>query len=268
MGLGRVYTGAYMDIERLNQTQVILLTLLISFVTSIATGIATVSLMEKAPTDVTRIISRIVEKPIETVVQGEREVITQEHTVVVSESESIAKAITNLTPSLVRLYTVSGRSKREFVGMGLIVSADGIIVADSRVVYKNEKYVARLSSGAEVAAEPSALATEKGFFHLIATPEAPLPELTVASFEPFNKLVLGQTVIAVGGDMSTRVAPGVIAELIPSIASNEASRVRTTVDAAGLSLGSPLVTLEGRVVGMPEEAGSQVFLSLREQEGE
>jgi len=254
-----------MDIERLNQTQVILLTLLISFVTSIATGIATVSLMEKAPTDVTRIISRIVEKPIETVIQGEREVITQEHTVVVSESESIAKAITKLSPSLVRLYTVSGKDKLEFAGMGLIVSADGIIVADSRIVDNDEKYVARLSSGVEIDAEPSDVAVEQGFFQLKASPDAPLPSLTPALFEPFSNLVLGQTVIAIGGDVSTRVAPGVIAELLPSGASSEASRVRTTVDAAGLSLGSPLVTLDGRVVGMPEEAGSQVFLSLKEQ---
>ncbi len=254
-----------MDIERLNQTQVILLTLLISFVTSIATGIATVSLMEKAPTDVTRVISRIVEKPIETVIQGEKEVITQEHTVVVSESESIAKAIAQLSPSLVRLYTVSGKDKLEFAGMGLIVSADGIIVADSRIVENREKYVARLSTGVEIEAEPSDTATEQGFFRLKSTANAPLPQLTPASFEPFNELALGQTVVAIGGDASTRVAPGVIAELLPSGAAAEASRVRTTVDAAGLSLGSPLITLDGRVVGMPEEAGSQVFLSLREQ---
>lgn len=263
-----MYTSAYMDIERLNQTQVILLTLLISFVTSIATGIATVSLMEKAPTDVTRIISRIVEKPIETVVPGEREVITQEHTVVVSESESIAKAIAAISPSIVRLYTVSGKDRREFAGMGLVISADGIIVADSRIAYRNQKYVARLSNGTEVEAKPSDIATEQGFFRLVATAAAPIPELAPAVFEPFSKLVLGQTVVAIGGDASTRVAPGVIAELMPSAVSSEASRIITTIDAAGLSLGSPLITLDGTVVGMPEEAASRIFLSLREQVAE
>lgn len=257
-----------MDIERLNQTQVILLTLLISFVTSIATGIATVSLMEKAPTDVTRVISRIVEKPIETVVQGEREVITQEHTVVVSESESIAKAIAKLSPSLVRLYTVSGKDKLEFAGMGLIVSSDGIIVADSRIVDSGEKYIARLPGGVDVEADPSDAATEQGFFRLTTAPGVSLPVLVAASFEPFSGLTLGQTVVAIGGDVSTRVAPGVIAELLPAGASNEASRVRTTVDATGLSLGSPLITLDGLVVGMPEEAGSQIFLSLLEKAAE
>ena len=38
-----------MDLEHLNKTQIILLTLLVSFVTSIATGIVTVSLLAQAP---------------------------------------------------------------------------------------------------------------------------------------------------------------------------------------------------------------------------
>lgn len=255
-----------MDIERLNQTQVILLTLLISFVTSIATGIATVSLMEKAPTDVTRVISRIVEKPVETFTPGTKEIVTKERTVVVNESESIEKAIAKLSPSLVRLYTVSGRDKRVFAGMGLIISADGIVVADSRIVDTDDNYVARLSDDTEVAAEPSDTANEQGFFRLQAEANASLPVLTPATFEPFTELVLGQTVIAVGGETSTRIAPGVIAELFSAAGPNAASRLRTTVDASGLSLGSPLITLDGAVIGMPQEAGSQVFLSLREQE--
>lgn len=256
-----------MDIERLNQTQVILLTLLISFVTSIATGIATVSLMEKAPTDVTRVISRIVEKPVETFTPGSREVITQERTIVVNESETISNAVTKLTPSLVRLYTLSGRNKLEFAGMGLIISADGDVVADSRIVDNDETYIARLSDGTEVTAEPSEAATEQGFFRLKADANAALPELTPAVFEPFNNLVLGQTIIAIGGDTSTRISLGVIAELFPGTES-ASSRLRTTVDASGLSLGSPLITLTGSVIGMPEEAGSQMFVSLRENDSE
>lgn len=251
-----------MDIERLNQTQVILLTLLISFVTSIATGIATVSLMEKAPTDVTRVISRIVEKPVETFTPGTREVVTQERTVVVNESESISRAIATISPSLVRLFVASGRDRLTFVGMGLIISAEGIVVADSRIVDNDDDYVARLSDGTEVAAEPSDTANEEGFFRLQI--DAGASALRPATFEPFTELVLGQTVIALGGEASTRIAPGVIAELFSAVGPDAASRVRTTVDAAGLSLGSPLITLDGTVIGMPEETESQLFLSLQE----
>jgi len=56
-----------MDLEQLNKSQIVLLTMLVSFVTSIATGIVTVSLIEEAPTDVTRVIQRVVERTVETV---------------------------------------------------------------------------------------------------------------------------------------------------------------------------------------------------------
>ena len=53
--------------EDLNKNQIVLLTLLVSFVTSIATGIITTSLLQQAPVEVVRNINSIVEKTIEKV---------------------------------------------------------------------------------------------------------------------------------------------------------------------------------------------------------
>ena len=54
--------------EHLTKAQIVLLTLFVSFVSSMATGIVVVTLMQQAPEPVLQSITRVVEKTIEKVV--------------------------------------------------------------------------------------------------------------------------------------------------------------------------------------------------------
>src|SRR5512141_3093112 len=66
-----------MNIEELSKSQLILLTILVNFVTSVATGILTVSLLDHAPAFVTQRVNRVGERSIETVAQAAPAAIIQ-----------------------------------------------------------------------------------------------------------------------------------------------------------------------------------------------
>ena len=59
-----------MELEHLNKTQIVLLTTLVAFVSSIATSIVTVTLMDQAPPGTTTTIRNVVERTVERVVQA------------------------------------------------------------------------------------------------------------------------------------------------------------------------------------------------------
>jgi hypothetical protein len=61
-----------MDVKELNKAQLILLSILISFVTSIATGVATFALLQQAPESVKVPINRIVKQTVERIVEVQK----------------------------------------------------------------------------------------------------------------------------------------------------------------------------------------------------
>src|ERR1700757_1800707 len=56
-----------MNIEDLSKSQLLMLMLLVNFVTSIATAVLTVSLLDQAPATVTQTVNQIVDRTVETV---------------------------------------------------------------------------------------------------------------------------------------------------------------------------------------------------------
>lgn len=247
-----------MDLERLNKSQIILLALLISFVTSIATGIVTITLMEQAPPAITQTVNRIVERTVEKVApatQVAAATVVTEKTVVVREADLIAKAIAKAAPSVVRLHVPgkdeAGNTIELFAGYAVVSNSDGVLIADAgtpegplTIVRGDGTEVSGKALerplGARVIRLQAATTTSKGekIDWAPATFSAGAPEL-------------GQTVITIAGKTLTRVASGIITAISGEGAKDStASIVETDMAIDAFGAGSPLLNLNGEIIGM------------------
>src|SRR3989344_1288934 len=142
--------------ENLTKHQLILVALLISFVTSIATGIVTVSLMDQAPKAVIQTINRVVERTVERVVTEppKKGSAVVKETIVVKEEDKIIEAIEKNAKSMVRIYkadssAVGGNSLKSFVGIGILISKDGDVATDGSIISPSSSYSVVLNDAKE-----------------------------------------------------------------------------------------------------------------------
>lgn len=253
-----------MDIEQLNKSQIVLLTLLVSFVTSIATGIVTVSLMEQAPPAVAQTVNRVIERTVETVApskensgQSAATIITQEKTIVVKEADLVAQAVEKITPSVVRIYTNSEENPL-FIAMGVVLDSQGSVVTDSEAV-TNSDYVVALSDGSRVRMFVNGRDAASGFaFLLPATTSETTVNWKPASIAS-NRVVLGSSVVALIGKTVARIAPGVVSAMPKEMV------IDTTIPAESILAGSPIINADGNIIGistsMSRDIGESSFVS-------
>jgi len=275
-----------MDLEDLNKTQIILLTLLVSFVSAIATSIFTVKILEEAPQAVTKTINRVVERTIERVVPAEptetgkveQTVIEKETTIVVKEEDLITESIEKNKRKIVRLVTVipseepivEGTSTPEimpeyiFHGIGLIVSSKGLIATASQFADIDNLF-AITSDGSVYKTSLSRDSGEMAVLQVEANNEEEVISLNPAVFADSNSLKLGQTVIALGGEERTNVSMGIIASLIDGeIVNSEESKsglISIHTNISGSIPGSPIVNIFGEVVGIDLEGVPGLYTS-------
>jgi|TARA_Y100000310_G_scaffold267929_1_gene280281 S1-C subfamily serine protease len=265
-----------MDLEQLTKGQIILLTLLVSFITSIATGITTVTLLDQAPPAVTQTINRVVERTVERVVPDKTQqgasVITKEVTVVVKEEDLITDSIEKNSASLVRINQAGGEDGAEgvFLGMGFLVSADGFLVTDGLLVAQDGVYVVATQSGTHTARVVSQDENDSVALLQIEPKEAvegeenTHEEFVPVTLSDHSALKLGQTVMALGGKNRTQVATGIISGLefddvvISSEEDGEVveetisvlATIETTISLGNVLSGSPLVNIFGEIIGV------------------
>lgn len=252
-----------MDLEHLNKSQVILLTLFVSFVTSIATGIVTVSLMNQAPPQVAATVNHIIERTIEQVsVPIQAATPTAVKTIVIKDDDLAAQSIAAVQKSIIRI--VASSSPELLVARGIIVDSSGIALSDQGSFNPSLEYKAILPDGSLVPITLRSTGTSTPIAEInlhIATST----KLAAATLADPGKLQLGQSVIRIGGSGADTVGVGVVARL-PQAALRE---VEATV--VSTTPGSILMTFFGEIVGIITSSsavqGSEVY-SIPEIKGD
>lgn len=238
-----------MDIKDLNKVQLILLALLLSFVTSLATGITTVTLMQQAPPSVTLPINRIVRQTVEKIVpiEGEKTV----ETIVVKEEDIIVEAISANQASLFRITKditdSEGREAEGSAGQGFAVT-DTMIVADKVMAPGEGNYYVTNASG-KFKAEFVA-ANDQGFAFLKIREAANGSDklsTKVPVFGDVSQMKRGQKIIVLGDTTSSFIYEGGSNIKIPVTQTNAGGLV---INLDGAALGIALLDEQHSFVSM------------------
>ena len=202
-----------MDLEHLTKHQIVLLTLLVSFVTSIATGIVTVSLVNQAPPEVQRTINQIVERTVQVASTPlpavPAAVGATEKTVVVKDDDLAAESIASVQKALVRI--VSAQNPEVLLARGVIISPNGTAITDRAALVESgaSSFEAILYSGERVPLAMRAGTSSIALLDVAVTPQGFAP----AKLADLSNIRLGQSVIRIGGSGADTVGPGVVAAL-------------------------------------------------------
>lgn len=238
--------------EDLNKHQLILLTLLVSFVTSIATGIITFTLLQEVPIEVTQTINRVVEKTIEQVASTDSGKTIVKEVQVVNEEDLVLQSIDKSAKSIVRIKTLGFDGAEIVVGLGVMVD-DGVVVMDGRSFSEGSNYTVLFQDNKAYGIAKNYRQDGIVFFK-INKPVNEKYTFYPASLGNADALKLGQTVIAVAGKNSNTVSIGRVSELIKDAASNSTERIITDIRLSREQPGSPILNLSGEIVGIELQA--------------
>lgn len=183
-----------MNIEDLSKTQLLLLTILVNFITAIATAVMTVSLLEEAPPTVTQTVNRIVERTVQTVEQAPLPIpglAPRETTVLVREQDLLASAIRADAARRVTIHR--GATSTPPIAVGTFLSDKRVVITASGQNLPKEATIvfADGSIGEASLSRAGATLTVYGF-----ADAASLPTVSAPKIIPSADITQGQTLIA------------------------------------------------------------------------
>ncbi len=223
-----------MNIEELSKSQLILLTILVNFVTSVATGILTVSLLDKAPPFVVQTVNRVVEHTIETVAQAAPAAVLQAPAP--SNQDLVMNALGMDASRIVAIYDATIGTSTPAISIGTYLSKSRAVVTAAQDILPKEALI-KFPNGAFI---PASLAHEGGGITIYGfADDATLPKATSPILIGANDLKLGQTALAIGDDGSA--STGIVARI-------SEKNIHTTLPDIGT--GSAAVDLAGNLIGI------------------
>ena len=244
--------------EDLTKHQLILIVLLITFVTSIATGIITFTLLSEAPIEVTQQINRVVEKTIERVVTEPGKPDKVVTTVIVNEEDRVLESIAKNEKSIVRLKTTGADGTEVFSGIGLVISADGIIVADLRSYNTASKYTISFNDSQTYSVGKTFVDNKNGLVFLktvVPANETPKYTFYPATFGNSDGLKIGQSLVAISGSNSNAASIGRVFQLKFGEDKKTIEEIFSDIKVSRSHFGSPILNLSGEVVGLESPVG-------------
>lgn len=230
--------------------------LLVSFVTSIVTGITTVSLMAQDPQGVTQTINRVVERTIEKVSDANNTATVappvKEVTVVVKEEEFVTKAVQEAHEGIVR---IKNKKDGALIGLGVIVDYNGTIIADRIAMAPYREYVG-VYQGVTYDLVPGKQDKKSQIITFTFRDGVPL---TINPIRISNTdTVAGQSVVAVSGADRDVVSIGIVSSLVYEDQTNKVLyAIDTTVSQDSLLSGTPFMSLDGTLVALKIGKDSQ-----------
>jgi hypothetical protein len=234
-----------MNIDDLSKSQLLLLTLLVNFVMSIATGIVTVSLLDEAPATVTQTVNRIVEHTVETVTPASEPAAVAAATAQPSEEDQLVAAISGDKSRTVNVYGDATTSPALAQGIYLAKSRAVVVVTQEGLPNNAVVGFPDGSSAPVSISRADATLTIYGFGDTTSLPSAS----ATALLDPSN-LKQGQAVIALTADGSA--VTGIVSKV-------DGESVTTTLPQ--VPTGAAAVDLKGQLVGIEGANGAFVSAS-------
>jgi hypothetical protein len=229
-----------MDIEELSKAQLLLLTVMVNFVVSIATGVLTVSLLDQAPIQVSEGVDRVVERTIQTIATPVQVVnpiksITSTQTPAAPTTEQLmTSAIGDAAARTALIYKNSTSSPAIAYGTFLGKSR---AVATANVEGLPKEALIVFSDGSSARASISKTSASLVIYGFGDSTE--LPEVPASGLPDSSKLKQGQTVLALTKESAA--VTGIISKV------SEAGVDTTLTD---IPVGAGAVSLSGQVIGI------------------